>query len=206
MIKLKDALAGMKTAEKVEYIWEYYKLHIIGSIFLLVFVWLMVNGLLTKDAEPLGITVVSEATLAELETVEEQLLLHMDNDFDILFEYMQHQGGIVVGDSYEMLERLATSIGVGQVDLLVTNGPFAEQLIDENILSPLDEMMELDQLGSSHERLEVDGVTYGIRTADLLFFKEHQTFQDTYLFVPESGRNKEESQALIKYLSDTNEQ
>ncbi|WP_017472496.1 hypothetical protein [Amphibacillus jilinensis] len=201
MVKLRDALKGMTVREKVAYIWEYYKLHIIGSIFLLVFTWMLIDGLLTKGDQPLGITVVSEATIEELTSVEEQLLLHTDNDFDILFEYIQHQAGVMEGDSYEMLERLAMTIGVGQVDLLITNAPFAEQLIDENIIARLDDLINHNQLDLRHEWLKIDGVAYGIPTANLLFFKDHQTFHDTYLFVPGSGRNKEESQALIEYLS-----
>lgn len=202
MVKLKDAIAGMSTKEKVDYIWEYYKLHIIGVLFLIIFAVLMVDGLLNKGEDPLGITVVSEANLEQINTVETELNALDFETFNLFFEHIQHQGGLIEDNAIELMERLAMTIGVGQVDILVTNAPFAEQLISEDILAPLDEIVDVNRLvEQGHQMLEVNGDIYGVSTAHFAIFDQHDVYHETYLFVPGSGRNKDEAELFIQYLS-----
>lgn len=200
MIKLRDALQGMSMKEKIDYIWEYYKLPILGVLFFCIFAFLLIDGISSKGEEPVGFMVVSEADLATIEQLDQQINQHF-SDLDVLFEHIQHRGGLIEDNALELMERLATRIGVGQVDILVTHVPFAEQLLSEDIFQPLGEMIDLEQLNSlAHELYEVDGVVYGIRTSELRIFSQYDVYQDTFLFVPASGRKNDEAKILIEDL------
>ncbi|BAM46910.1 hypothetical protein [Amphibacillus xylanus] len=203
MVKLSDQLKEMSGKERLDYLWEYYKWHLVGIIVLILFIWLAIDGLASKGEEPIGVTVISEATRDVVETLEIELESLDDDNFDIYFEHIQHQGGIIEENAYELIERLAMRIGVGQIDLLVTNDLFAEQLIGEDIFSPLDQVL-LDETVDLFidDALVVNGVLYGIPTADLAIFNQYDAYQDTYLLVPASGKNKQKTARLVADLTD----
>ncbi|MBU5593960.1 hypothetical protein KQI76_02180 [Amphibacillus sp. MSJ-3] len=203
MAKLREVLKGMSRKEQLDYIWEYYKLHIIGFILLIIFGWLMIDGFMNKGNEPVGITVVSEATIEVIDELELSINSLEFTDFDLFFEHIYHQGGLIENNAYDMMERLSMRIAVGQVDIMVTDDLFAEQLINEDIFLPLKEVIEPDQIDSFEEEgLVVNGVLYGIKTADLKIFDQYDVYQDTYLLVPASGRHREEAKQVIEYLTE----
>ncbi|SEO52972.1 hypothetical protein SAMN04488134_108151 [Amphibacillus marinus] len=201
MVKFREAIKGMSTKEKIDYIWEYYKLVIFGFIFLIAFVWLVADSIINQDPDPIGLTIISESSLTQVDELK--------NDFDslntsphpLLFDHFYHQGGIIEDQALQMLERLATTIGVGQVDLLISPLPFAEQLIEEEILIPFDDQQLINQLNNlAIELLLIESDVYGISTSSNHVLTQYDGFTDSYIFLVASGRQHEEAITLIEQL------
>jgi hypothetical protein len=54
-------LRSMSRKERIEYIWDYYKLHIISVIILIVFIASIIHGQLTKIEYVVNVTMIGNA-------------------------------------------------------------------------------------------------------------------------------------------------
>ncbi|GAA5417217.1 hypothetical protein Pryu01_02280 [Paraliobacillus ryukyuensis] len=201
MKKLMHLLNTMTWKERVDYVWEYYKLPIIGLLSFVAFGWFMFDGLLAKDAKTFEIMMVSEADLATVEQVTKDLENTNTLDLTVYVENIQHSGGKVIENGYQQLKKLASSISVGQVDILITEAPLIKQLIDEELLLPWDEIVASDQL----QLYQIDAYKeqseklYGIDVKQLSFLSDYPELQDTYAVVPATSRNQE---AITSFLTE----
>jgi len=148
-----QATQGMSFGGKVGYIWEYYRLHIIGSIAGFALIFSMIHAFVTNQDQYLNITTLSGfAHTAQLMNPEEAPASVDDNplfdlgppgiglDFELantlealLFEDGYKSGYEIVVNhlqiNFETISVLMTHAGAGALDLLVTYPDDLEAMI-----------------------------------------------------------------------------
>lgn len=189
----------MSTREKIDYIWEYYKGWIIGAIFLVIFCVLMIDGFMSKGDEPIGVTILSETSLDGIRKIEDNL---STLPFDIYVDHFYHEDGQMKEAGNQSLERLSTSLAVGQVDLFIMNEILVERMLIEGILLPLSDVLSVSIATFNERDMLVLGDTwYGIRADQLTVFQELKEADQLYITVPATARHYQEvNQLLEKYL------
>jgi len=142
----KEATANMTSKEKINYIWEYYKLHILGSIAAIVLVVSIMHTILTQVDTHLHITFLSgfEHTINTLDSVLEREDEQVNDrsgpspgiwvDFEIiptlkdllLDDSAQSNSEIIVQAlalNLELIPVFTTHAGAGVIDMIVTYLP-----------------------------------------------------------------------------------
>lgn len=188
--------------EQIDYIWEYYKLHIIGSVAATIFIVLFIVNLFSQDEDIFQITVINQATLPAIEKLEEDISGQVVNDLSLYVEHIQHKGGMIEDNGYQLMQKMSTSLAVGQIDMLIAEPQFAAQLVKEGIFVPLSEVINLEQFNEEDYQftmLDMDEV-YGISTEKMTYFNEDQAFKDTYIYVPATSERQGEIQAVLEVL------
>jgi len=161
----KDATAKMNGKEKIGYIWEYYKLHILGSIALVLVVGSIVHALLSQVEDHLYITFLSgfEHTLNSLEFPDpdaesEQATDHPEPPLGIWvnFEVIETLEDLLLDDqqrssyqitvqtlvmNFETIPVLTTHTGASVIDMIVTHIP------DLHVMSEIGHFKNIADLG-----------------------------------------------------------
>ncbi len=195
-MKLKEVLQGMTTKEKIDYVWEYYKGIIIGSFCFLIFMWLMVDGIMSKDEEPVGVTIFSSTSLEGIQAVEEAF---SQLSFDVYVDHFYHEGGKMIENGHQSLERLSTSLAVGQIDLFVINQQMAELMMLEEVLMPIDDIIDTTAIQiDAQDQLILESKWYGIRASQLSELQSLYKSEDLYVFIPATARHSEKIKQILK--------
>ncbi|WP_117148946.1 hypothetical protein [Paraliobacillus zengyii] len=202
---MKRLIATLKTMssrrEKIDYIWEYYKLHIIGSVSAVLFLYIMIGNIFGEEEKVVEIMVVSEASLPVIEQVEEDLSEHSFEAFTLYIEYIQHKGGKIEENAFDQMQKMSAAISVGQIDIMITDETLATQLIEEDLFLPLSEVIDLKQLNQEQYQLIDFGTNevYGISTKNIAYFDD-ESFNDTFILIPATSSNLEYVQSVMDVL------
>ncbi|SFS95081.1 hypothetical protein [Halolactibacillus miurensis] len=195
-VKLKEAFQGMTTKEKVDYVWEYYKGIIIGSLCFLLFIWLMVDGFMSKDEEPVVVTILSRTSLAGIEEIEEAF---SHETFDVYVDHIYHENGKIPENGMQSIERLSTSLAVGQIDLFVIDQTMAELMMLEEVLAPIDDMIDTTTIQiDQQDQLILENDWYGIRASTLSELQSLEKSDQLYVFIPATARHVKKIEQLLK--------
>ena len=136
----KEATAKMSGKEKISYIWEYYKLPILGSIAFVLIVGSMVHAFLSQVQDHLHLTFLSgfEHTLNLLESpnpeTEHEMPLGIWVDLevttmleDLLLDAQQRSNTRITAQTliinFETIPVLTTHTGAGVIDMMVMHIP-----------------------------------------------------------------------------------
>lgn len=186
-----NAVRTMTFKEAVDYIWEYYKLPIIGILGLVIFSWMFVDGLLAKEEDPLQIMIISEAPTDVIQELEMSLNEANPNDTFVHVENIHHQAGSITNNGYQQLQKLSASLSVGQVDILIAELPLAVQLIEEELLLPVTDVISDKLFVDLQKQAYVDptGSMYGIATNQLNPLFSSSWFDEAYAFIPATSNN-----------------
>ena len=140
------------TRDKVEYIWEYYKWHILAVVFVVYFIGSMVyNNVTTKDYVLQGMFL---NTLAESEIV-----LEMEQDFietypidtsseEVFFDASMYYSdeGDAMGTSYQTIQVLTTKIAAGEIDFMVADAATLYDFAYNQYFAELPKILSEEQL------------------------------------------------------------
>lgn len=140
------------TRDKVEYIWEYYKLHILVVVFVVYFIGSVIyNNVTAKEYVLQGIFL---NTLVESETV-----LEMEQDFieaypiDTSSEEVFFDASMYYSDdsdametSYQTIQVLATRVAAGEIDFMVADVATLYDFAYDQYFAELSEILSEEQL------------------------------------------------------------
>ena len=147
------------TRDKVEYIWEYYKWHILVVVFVVYFIGSVIyNNVTAKEYVLQGIFL---NTLVESETV-----LEMEQDFieaypiDTSSEEVFFDASMYYSDdsdametSYQTIQVLATRVAAGEIDFMVADTATLYDFAYDQYLTELTEVLSEEQLTNYEEYL-----------------------------------------------------
>lgn len=204
-LTLREGLANKTFIGKVDYIWTYYKLHIIGFLVLFLFVGSYICNLINKQDVYCNITYVGNSiNVQELEpikdTLSDTLLQNKKKQvilIDSVFTDMNTDAGIA------MKEKLHVNIAAQQIDLAIVNKQFFEENFSSEMFMNLESLDGFSELPiSNHELLKKAASngngTYGISVKNLNLLKEvHYANDDNYLVVISNTEHKD---AVINVL------
>jgi hypothetical protein len=147
---------NMSRKEKMEYIWDYYKLHIIGVIVLIVFIGSFVQGQLTKVEYVSNLSLVGSSVnqdkMAELEKKLTALLVKEgEKRKQALVEFAPTDKS---GMSYEFTQRFVVKVAAGEIGVAVLDKNYYEDFMKQSMLLRLDNLAELNLSKLNNSKLE----------------------------------------------------
>lgn len=149
--KFKEATAGMSWAKKREYIWDYYKLHIIAAV-CIVAVGIYSYHEFANRREPFLNVVVTvgnrqQQHLSDLEASLNEALLpaYGDHRYTVVVRPMSFNIEEIETANPEEIQAFMLLLAVGETDVLLLDEPSFYHLASIESLMPLDELgMVLD--------------------------------------------------------------
>ncbi|WP_163538852.1 hypothetical protein [Gracilibacillus sp. YIM 98692] len=193
---MKNLWATLKTMsfkEAVDYIWEYYKLHIFGIAFGLFFIISITSNILKEEKETLNFMVVGAVNYNMTEAISTEINEQYFDDFRVAVDLVQHGGGSAGSQSYAQMQKLVAKISVGEVDIMLANQDFSGDLIDQEGLTPLGQVVDEELLEQSNveiHRLD-SGEIYGIGIEQFDVLKDVENIQESILVIPATSENDE---------------
>ena len=204
-LSLREGLANKTFIEKVDYIWTYYKLHIIGFLVLFFFVGSYISNLINRQEVYCNITYVGNSINAqELEPIKNTLsdtLLQNSKKQVILFDYIFTD--INTDTGIAMKQKLHVNIAAQQIDFAIVNKKFFEENFSSEMFMNLESLNGFSELPiSNHELLKQTdsngSTTYGISVKNLNLLKDVHYGNDEYYLVVIS--NTEHKDAVMNVL------
>ena len=174
-ISLREGLANKTLTEKLDYIWTYYKLHILGILILIFFVGSYISAQINRQDVYCNITYIGNTINAEeLTPAKNKLndLLLQNNkklviNFDSIFTDDNSSSGLA------MQQKLQVHIAAQQIDIAIVNKEFFEQNFSSDMFLNLESLTGFSTLPvSNHELIKKtdsngNNGTYGISIKNL---------------------------------------
>lgn len=203
-LTLKEGLKNKSFIEKLDYIWYYYKFHILAILVLLFFVASFISAQIRSQDPYCNITYIGNSIdVEELVPVKDKLnTIILNNDknsvinFDSIFTDENSSAKLA------MDQKLQVNIAAKQIDIALVNKDFFEKNFSYDMFLNLESLNGFSTLPlSNHELIKkTDGNsgTYGISVNNLSILKDiHFAGNDTILVVIS---NTEHNDAVVNVL------
>lgn len=165
-------LMGMPFKKRVEYIWDYYKLYIIGTLAVIFFVGSFIYGQVTKINCAFNITFTVNAIHDDnMSTLEDELTKLIVNPDEKRTEAMisvipvSESTGIDAGTNMQMMQKFTVQVAASEIDLLVIDKLDIDGMVSQGLLLNLNEVSGLNVNGDLLIKA-ADGKDYGISLAN----------------------------------------
>lgn len=205
-ISLREGLANKTFIEKLDYIWTYYKLHILGTLILIFFVGSYISAQINRQDVYCNITYVGNSiNVEELTPAKNKLndiLLNNNKklviNFDSIFTDDKSSAGIA------MTEKLHVNIAAKQIDIAIVNKEFFEKNFSSEMFLNLESLNGFSTLPlSNHELIKKTDTngnngTYGISIKNLKLLNDIHFANDDNIVVVIS--NTEHNDAVVNVL------
>ncbi len=156
---------------KAEYIWDYYKIHIIAGLIVLIFVLSILNTLVFNRERDVALDItirgmmldVSYPTETDEESVDESLakLLDIDEDeYRVLIDFLAMDENLDPNMRMAYEAKFMAKFPADQIDVLIINDEYLLRLKDE---IPVESLSGFDGLGDDLKVYAKDGDLIGIR-------------------------------------------
>ncbi|MDE4542026.1 ABC transporter substrate-binding protein [Thermoanaerobacterium sp. R66] len=208
-------MKDMTFKEKVEYIWDYYKIHIIVGIIVVAIVASFVNSILTNknyvfDFSMIGTSINFDKEMNFQNTITKELLGTDKGKNQALVEfYMLTKGS---DGKFQLdptsVQKLMVKISAEEVDVIALDKDNFYALGNQGAFLNLDTVKNLDLSGLDTEKLpaskDVKAGTYGIylnkdnKYLDGIGYDYH----DKIIAVLSNSKNKDLSVRFLKWLLD----
>ncbi|MFD2804576.1 hypothetical protein ACFSYB_06865 [Litchfieldia salsa] len=173
----------MSTKERIDYIWEYYKLPIILTLCSIFFIGYIVSSFLKEEEPFLNIMVVDHAQSQELNSLLSKINEETpDQKFQA--DYIMYSSENISSDSYAQVQKMFAHLSTGSVDMMIVDQELFDQLMDQKAFSPIN---------NGNEEL------YGVKISDMERFSEIPTYQDKLIGIPVNSQNRD---YMIQFVED----
>ncbi|MCJ7688715.1 MAG: hypothetical protein MUO60_05270 [Clostridiaceae bacterium] len=206
-------LKSMSKKKKAEYIWDYYKLHIIGALVVICIVGSMIHSRITKVEYVFSLTtigtVVDQNKKNELEKQLTSIVVKDGETRKKAVVYVtpsvgsNNQGNIMPN---EYMQRFVAMISVGKLDLIFLDKSIVENLAKQDVLLKLNNITGLNLDSIKNEKIEVSGsdnkrAVYAIDAKDIKIFKDLGIdTNNKVLGIISSCKQKDKSVSVLKWL------
>jgi len=177
-------LKGMSKKKKVEYIWEYYKLHIIGVLVVICIIASLVHGQITKVDYVFNLTMLGNTVdtnkMTDLETQLTKIVVSNGDKKKAATIGNMSLGGSNSSDptmSSQYMQKFVAQLSVGELDVVILDKDLFESFAKQNMFLRLDKISGLDMNSIKAEKIEVAGedkvnAVYAINAKDIKAFKD----------------------------------
>jgi hypothetical protein len=206
-------LKSMSKKKKAEYIWDYYKVHIIASVVIICIIGSMIHSRMTKvdyvfNLTTIG-TVVDKDKKNDLEKQLTSIVVKEGETRKKAIVYVtpsassNSQGDIMPN---EYMQRFVAMISVGQLDVVFLDKSILENLAKQDVLLKLDNIAGLNLDSIKYEKIEVSGsdnkrAVYAINAEDSKIFKDLGIDTNNKVIgIFSSSKQKDKSVSALKWL------
>ncbi|WP_208586468.1 hypothetical protein [Gracilibacillus suaedae] len=205
MKKLWETLKTMSFREAVDYIWEYYKIHIIGIVLGVAFLVSILSTVLGEKEETYEVMVVSEIPYDITEQFSNQVNEKYFDEFQVTVNNITSGGESIADLSYADIQKFWANIGANMVDIIVTNETIAEQMVEQEGILEVEEVVAESLLEKNGVELYQFGTesVYGIDTNQLDVFDDIEPFRDKVLIIPINSENHDKTTQFLETLLES---
>jgi len=183
--KLKD----MSTKEKVEYIWGYYKIHIVVFIFVCVLIGSLVNTIWLNPQKAIYLQITFHSGFVDPDTID-SFYLHLEEALMTpeKREIMQIAGvALMLGAGDPQIEmansqRFVVMLAAREIDLLVISREELMTLAPEGFFLPLNEILLDNMLTQMSNKLIFAQDEYGVESAYGIALDNNRLLENYGLF------------------------
>ncbi|MCR2820942.1 hypothetical protein [Lederbergia panacisoli] len=208
---LKEILSDMSTSEKAKYIWEYYKLFIIGGIVLVILVASMVHSIATKKEVVLNVVIMAGIYDPEYKDKFQETLYQ-----DFLTDEERDKSNIVIqtlkssSDALDMqvgvdMQKMAAELSAGYIDFFIVDKDFYDNMNDQNQLMSFQKTSGITEWPIQEEQLyfskENKEEITGINISAFPILKGIVPNEEKVICVPANAKNTEYISRFLQYLN-----
>lgn len=194
---IKETLESMTPRGKIFYIWQYYKVHIIGTIATLIILVSIVHSLLDKKEIILNMTLVGQMIDTQaIYDLEEKLNTDIVSDKteeEVNVQYVKYSKTSLNQASMIGIQKITAELTAGSIDLLVVEKELFNELLMEEQLVPLNnfkgfngiDLQKHDPYYSNTSKEEI----YGVSTSEVKSLSAIDFDENKILCIPANTNN-----------------
>ena len=200
--KFKDAIKNMTRKQKKEYIWEYYRYHIISVVFVLFLGGYSIYEVSQRKEMSLSIALTGGVTSMEnmdeiSDYLNETLLTEEQRkDYQVLVQSIPFNSSNQ-DPGFEFAQKLVVLVAAGEIDLIVVDEPTFEDFYKEGYFLPLNEL-QVDL--TTFDVVERNGLAYGILIEEFELFEDIFPMEGWVLAAIVNGNRQDEVENFMNYL------
>ena len=149
-INIKEILATMSPKERMAYIWDYYKFHIIGTIVAIILLISLITSFDAKKEVYLNMTIVGNGFNSEgVDQLQEQLtkkLVIDKTNEEVLVQTLIYDKSSQDPVSRAGIQKLAAEISTGSIDLLIVDKELFEEFSSQESLLAINDLNSFDTM------------------------------------------------------------
>jgi hypothetical protein len=154
-------LKSMSRKEKIQYIWDYYKLHIISVIIVIAVIASFIHGQLTKIDYVVNVTIIGNAiNESKKEEVEKKFTSLVVKEGE---RRKQALIDVIATDkselSYEMMQKFVVRIAAGEIDVVILDKGFFDSFVKQDMFIPLESISKINLSDIKQNKIEASGST-----------------------------------------------
>ncbi|MBU3113979.1 hypothetical protein [Clostridium lacusfryxellense] len=177
-------LKGMSKKKKAEYIWEYYKLHIIGVLVVISIIGSLVHSQITKVDYVFNLTMLGNTVNTDKVTdLQSKLTSLVVKDGDTKKEAIisnMSLGGSTSSDptmESQYMQKFVAQLSVGELDVVILDKDMFESFAKQDMFLRLDNLSGFDLASIKSEKIEATATdktkaVYAINAKDIKVFKD----------------------------------
>jgi len=177
-------LKSMSKKKQAEYIWDYYKLHIIGGFAIIFIVVSIINSHFTKIDYVFNLTmignVIDENKKGDLEKQLTSMVVkkgEMRKQAIIDITPIDSSKSSDATMKNEYMQRFIAKMSVGELDVVILDKDMFKSFVKQNIFLRLDNISGLNLNSIKKEKIKAEGkdnnnVVYAINAEDIKIFKD----------------------------------
>lgn len=161
-------LKSMEFKKRVEYIWDYYKVHIIGTLAIIFFIGSFVYGQVTKIDCAFNVTFTVNALYDEniVKLGEELTSLVVDPsekrlEATVSVLPVSSSTGVDAMSNMQMMQKFTVQVAAGEIDVLIIDKSDVDGMSQQGLLLGLDAVSGLD-INENLVIKDSNGENYGI--------------------------------------------
>ena len=206
-------LKGMSKKKKAEYVWEYYKLHIIGSLVLICVIGSIIHSQITKVDYVFSLTMLGNTVDTNKKTdLETQLTKVVVSDGDT--KKQATVSNISFGDSNssdpamssQYMQKFVAQLSVGELDVVILDKDMFESFVKQDMFLKLNNISGLNLASIKNKKIEASAsdntkAVYGIDAENIKLFK-NIGFDTTnkVIGIISTTKQKNNSTLVLKWL------
>ena len=162
-------MKGRPIKDKLEYFWEYYKIHTLVAAFIITLAVSLIHAWVTAKDPALCVVLINsmaetvDGTMEKWNSDLTERLEFDPKDYEVTIDatVMLGAASATANQEYASSQKLAALIGSASVDVLIADTPVFEQYSQNEVLSDLRELYSQDELDSLEGRIYyTDASTY----------------------------------------------
>jgi hypothetical protein len=197
---IKAILAPMSPKERIAYIWDYYKFHIIGTIVAIILLISFVSSIGGKKEVVLNMTVIGQGVNPEgVVQLQEQLtnkLVQDKADEEVFVQHLTYNTSSMDEASRAGIQKMSAEISLGAIDLMIVEKELFEEISSQNALLALNDFKGTKKLVPSDEKV------YGISTSDIKLLAPLALDENKVLCVPSTTKNLKKINEFFTLISE----
>lgn len=200
-------LKGMSRKDKAGYIWDYYKLHIIGALAFICIIIFFVNSQGTKIDYVFNLTILGNSVdNNKVTNLEKQLTNVVVKDGDTKKQAEVNNLVIGTSTSSQYMQKFIAEIAAGELDVVILDKATFESLVKQDLFLRLDNISGFDLASIKSEKIEArvrdkNKAVFAINAKDIKVFKDIGINTDNKVIVViSSSKHLDKDNMVLKWL------